>query len=240
MDSPPQPAISGAELARELETSIPRVTRAAERLGIAREASGRLALTPDQAGRLRDELGFVPAIDGLSRSEVIVLAALRSAPLGLASKRAVARRSGLSPTAAANVLDTLLEKRLVTRRDEMIAAGRARQMTVWRANLTHPRWRELAPLLGEVRPVGSHSPSRDTRVPRRLHHLFWNTAPEQLEVASSGSYVARRLLRSMDLQGLAWGAKNLRPEDWLAGAKARGLEPSVRQLAKNLAAGAKG
>jgi hypothetical protein len=172
----------------------------------------------------------------------MVLAALRGAPLGLVSTRAVARRSTLSPTAAGKALDALLEEGLVTRREEMVAAGIARKMVVWRANLGHHRWLEISSQLGGVELPGregtADGPRRsgDTRVPGYLLHLFWNTAPEQLDVESSGPYIARRLLRTMDLQGLAWGAATLSAEDWRGGASARGLEPDVRQLARNLEA----
>lgn len=225
-----------------MDTSIPRVVRAADRLGIERKAGGRLALTPDQVEDLRDELGFVPRVDGLSRSEAMVLAALRGAPLGLVSTRAVARRSTLSPTAAGKALEALHEKGLVTRRGEMVAAGTAKKMAVWRANLEHPRWREISSRLDGVELPGregsADGPRRsgDTRVPGHLLHLFWNTAPEQLDVESSGPYIARRLLRTMDIQGLAWGAATLSAEDWRIGASARGLDPDVRQLARNLEA----
>lgn len=231
---------SGAALAREMETSVPRVVRAADRLGIERTVGGRLTLTPAEVQVLRDELGFVPRIDGLRRSEVMVLAALRQAPLGLVSTRAVARRSTLSPTAAGKALETLLEKSLVTRSEEVVAAGTAKAMTVWRANVRHPRWREFSPQLDRVELPGRESSSdrprrsTDARVPGHLRHLFWNTAPEQLEVESSGPYIARRLLRTMDIQGLAWGAATLRAEDWRAALAARGLDPEVRQLGRNL------
>jgi len=75
----------------------------------------------------------------------------------------------------------------------------------------------------------------EKRVPKRLHHLFWNTAESQLDVSRAGPYIARRLLRTMDLQGLAWGARALKPEDWEQGALARGLDPKVKRLARNLA-----
>jgi hypothetical protein len=227
-----------------MHTSTSRVTRAADRLGFERSGGGRLALTPTQVEDLRDELGFVPKIDGLSRSEVMVLTALRKAPLGLISARAVARRSTLSPTAAVKKLEALLEEGLVTRSEEVVAAGTTKAMAIWRANVKHPCWRELSPQLDRVELPGrgrtSDAPRRghDTRVPGHLLHLFWNTAPEQLDVESSGSYIARRLLRTMDIQGLAWGAVTLRAEDWRAGAAARGLDPDVRQMAHNLAADA--
>lgn len=222
-------------MARELGTTVPRITRAVERLGIdARQANGRFAFTRQQADRIRLALGVTPRIDDLTRSEAMVLATLRNAPLGLVSMRAVARRSGLSPTTVGRALKSLVSSGLVEQASETIAAGSAREMTVWRANVTHPRWAELDLALDEV-----HRPSRTRttagRVPRHLRHLFWNTAESQLDVNRGGPYIARRLLLTMDIQGLAWGAKALRPEDWRHGAKARGLDPKARQLARNLA-----
>ena len=74
------------------------------------------------------ELGVVPSVDGLSRVETQVLAALARAPRGLASVRAVARRAVVSPTAAAGALDSLAERGLVRWEREWVAAGRAREL----------------------------------------------------------------------------------------------------------------
>lgn len=234
-------SVSGAALARALGTSVPRVVRAADRLGLdARRPNGRYAFTPSQVDRLRRELGSVSPVDGLSRSQVIALAGLRSAPFGLVSARAVARRTGLSATAAARALESLSAAGLAERRREAVAAGRAREMEVWRATVLHPRWPALDPLLARVEaPRGGGRPRREgERVPRRLRHLFWNTAESQLDVELAGPYIARRLLRVMDLQGLAWGAQALAPRDWERAALARGLDPKTRRLARNLAAAA--
>jgi hypothetical protein len=38
--------------------------------------------------------------------------------------------------------------------------------------------------------------------------------PTQLDLSHGGPYIARRLLSTMDFDGLAWGARNLRPTDW--------------------------
>lgn len=226
--------ISAAGLARELGTSVPRVTRALERLGIdARLPNGRFALGAADAERLRSELGATPTIAGLTRPETMALAALRSAPFGLVSARAVARRSGLSPTAATRALEGLLGEDLVTQSSEVIAAGRARPACIWRANVTNDRWAELDPALAKVVPPAQPRP-KSRRVPPHLRHLFWNTAESQLELDRAGAYIARRLLRTMDLQGLAWGARALAPEDWRQAAGARGLDPKARRLARNL------
>lgn len=223
-------------LAEELGTSVPRVTRAVERMGIdARKPSGQLALTRTQARRLAAELGVRRRAPGLSLTETLVLAALRSAPFGLVSARASARRSGVSPTATARALTALSEAGLAICREERMAAGRAVTATIWRANVTHPRWAELDPVLDDVVPPQRQTPT-DQRVPDRLRHLFWNTADSQLVVSRGGPYIARRLLQTLDIQGLAWGAKTLRAEDWQQAAKARGLAPDVRALASNLAA----
>ena len=227
--------VSGAQLARELGTSVPRISRAVERLGIdARQANGRLAFTPSQARRLRQALGASPSIAGLTRPQVRALAALRSAPFGMVSARAVARRAGLSPTATGRALSALLEFGLVSRTEELLATGRARKTAIWRVDPTHPRWVEIDPHLARVE-TPEHNEATDERVPPRLLHLFWNTAPSQLEVRTAGPYIARRLLREMDVQGLAWGAATLAKEDWLQAVRARGLDPRTRQMGNNLA-----
>ncbi len=229
-------SISAADLARQLGTSVPRVTRAARQLNPgAQQPNRRFAFTPRQAEQLRRALGVAPRAEGLSRSEVMVLAALRNAPFGLVSARAVARRAGLSATAAGRALGSLRVKDLVEQRSEMVAAGRAREMRIWHANLQHPRWPELDPILQRVKQPERAGPKVAKRVPRHLRHLFWNTAESQLEVSRAGAYIARRLLRTMDLQGLAWGAQALAPEDWERAAAARGLDTEVRRLARNLA-----
>lgn len=226
---------SAAALARQLGTSAPRVARAIERLGIdCRGPNGRFAISPSQRERLRHALGVTPRADGLTRPETVALAALRSAPFGLVSARAVSRRSGLSPTAAARALKSLRAKDLAVLTSETVAAGRVRQVGVWRAGVANPRWPELDPVLDRV--VAPARPkSADSRVPRRLRHLFWNAAESQLSVMTAGPYIARRLLRTMDIQGLAWGAGALRPDDWRQASKARGLDPKARKLARNLA-----
>lgn len=230
--------ISAGALARDLNTSRPRVARAIKRLGIdARTAAGRLALTPAQVRRVRQELGTVPAVDGLTRTEILVLAALRSAPLGLASRRAVARRARISPAAASRALDRLARRGLVGVQSRMIAAGRAQEAAIWQAELADPTWSELDPILDRVEISAQPDPDPG-RVPRRLRHLFWNTAAAQLEVAAAGAYIARRLLQTMDLQGLAWGVDALTAEDWREGARARSLDRATRALAENLAQGA--
>jgi DNA-binding MarR family transcriptional regulator len=224
---------SASAVATELRTSVPRVARAARRLGFASGPGGRLALDSEQVARLRDQLGVVPDVPGFTRSEVKALAALARSPLGLPSVRAVARRAGLSPTAASRAVNGLEERGLVRREPTVIAAGRARRVTVLHANRRSEQWAELAPLLARVRPP--HRTQHEQRVPARLGHLFWNTAPEQLDVERGGAYIARRLLRTLDPDGLAWGALNLSAAAWREGAKARGLSADTRALAENLA-----
>jgi DNA-binding MarR family transcriptional regulator len=234
--------ISAAEAGRQLGTTIPRVKRAIARLRLPVEAGGggRVAIGPDAFAALREELGTAEPLDGLSRVEVAVLAALDRAPFGLASVRAVAARAGVAPTSAARALARLESDGLVERRTATVAAGVARAVELFVPRRSSRRWRRLAPPLGRVRAArrGAGASSHDVVVPARLRHLFWNVAPGQLDVVRSGGFIARRLLQAGDPEGLAWGAATLTSADWEHGARTRGLDPRTRRLARNLAAAA--
>jgi hypothetical protein len=227
--------MSAAETAAQLGTSIPRVVRAILSLAPdARQSNGRYALTEAHVERLRRHLGVTVRVAGLTPTEAKALAALSRAPLGLRSRRAVAERAGVSATAASRALGSLQSRELVFTRTLLIASGRVRRVTMWHANRLHPSWTQIAVQLAGVLPPQPVR-SRSECVPPRLMHLFWNTAASQLSLAHGGPYIARRLLRTMDPEGLAWGSANLTADDWRQGARARGLEPSVKALAENLA-----
>jgi len=232
--------ISAREAARRLGTSVPRVTRAIERsrMRVRRGPNGRVRLTRRQFERLRAELGTDAELPGLSRTEGRVLAALARSPRGLGSARAVAARAGVSPTAAGKAVSELERRGLVNRERTWIAAGKAREVDLLAANVTAPEWPELAPRLAAIERPRRGRVTRERRVPHYLEHLFWNTAPSQLEVDRAGAYIARRLIQTGDLDGLAWGAENLDADAWREAAMARGLRPEQRALADNLAAGA--
>lgn len=231
--------VSAAALARELRTSAPRVVRAIERLRLdgVRLNNGRIGLGPADVALLRRELGVTPPrVPGLTPTAVRVLAALSRAPRGLTSVRAAAQRAGVSPTAAGRAIDSLRAQGLVTVRRRTLPAGRARQFDLICLDYGSPRWQRLADTIATVQTParGSHPPAR--RVPARLRHLFWNTAPSQLDTGTSGGYIARRLLSAGDTDGLAWGLANLTPADWRHAARTRGLTPERRALARNFAA----
>lgn len=226
---------SGAEVARRLGTSIPRVVRGAERLGLScRASNGRLRISSKMLRQLEAELGRTPRVPSLTPPQAQVLAALRRAPLGLSSARVVARQAGISPSGASAALKALEARGLVRRESKKIAAGRVRRVELLHANRLAPEWTALTPYLKDVRPK-ARALRRDKVVPYRLQHLFWNTAPSQLVVSHAGPYIARRLLTSFSYAGLSWGAENLKASDWRTAAKGRGLDPPTRALALNLA-----
>jgi DNA-binding Lrp family transcriptional regulator len=185
--------------------------------------------------RLEGALGVVVRVEGLSRVETQTLAALARAPRGLTSARAVARRAGVSPTAASKAIAALMGRGLVRRDREWVAAGRARSVDVIRASVMAPDWHRLAPALAQVRLPMGPAPERPTRIPDRLAHLFWDADPHQLAPGVHGAYVADRLISTGDLDGLAWGRDVLTSADWLKAARDRGLTARERALALNLA-----
>ena len=194
-----------------------------------------MRLSERQLEELRDELGVVPRVEGLGRVETRVLAALARAPRGLVSVRAVARRAGVSPTAAGAAVRSLSRRGLVRKEREWVASGRARELELIRAEVTAADWPELAPKLAAVAlPTGPTEP-RPTRLPSRLAHLFWNADPRRIDVPTHGGYLAERLLSAKDLDGLAWGIRALTGADWEQAARNRGLSVRQRALAHNLA-----
>ena len=205
---------------------------------VRRGPNGRVRLTRRQFERLRAELGTHAEVPGLSRTEGRVLAALARSPRGLGSARAVAARAAVSPTAAGKAVSELERRGLVNRERTWIAAGKAREVDLLTANVTAPEWPELATRLAAIEPPRRGRVTRQPRVPNYLDHLFWNTAPLQLEVERAGGYIARRLIETGDLDGLAWGAENLDADAWREAARARGLRAEQRALAHNLAGAA--
>ncbi len=229
---------SASAAARLLGTSAPRVLRAAAQLGIGLPGQGRkLRLSQAEFAQVAARLGQAQEVAGLTRSQARVLAALARAPRGLASVRAVARRAGVSPTTAGRSIAALTALGLVRADREVIAAGSAREVTVYRAEVTSSRWPELARQLAGVaspQPVVPRG-SRARVVPGYLRHLFWNTSPEQLSLATSSGYIARRILTTGDPDGIAWGVANLPAEAWEHAARTRGISPQDRALARNVA-----
>jgi DNA-binding Lrp family transcriptional regulator len=231
--------ISARQAARELGTSAPRVLRALAETGAAVPAGRRATLSRAQVEELRARLGSTPPVGGLSRTEAMVAAALARSPLGLASQRAVARRAGVSPTAAGRAVRSLREKGLVRIDRRSLAGRRAHHAEVIGADFASPAWQRAAGGLARVRPPASDTPAKAApRVPARLDYLFWDTADSQRDVRRAGGYIARRLLGTEDPEGLAWGAENLASRDWGHAARTRGITPQARELALNLAAGA--
>lgn len=230
------------EIARELAVSPERVRRTAAELGIALVrigggANATSVVTSQQHGLLRAAIGVVrrDLPRRWARADIQVLAALASAPRGLVSARAVARRAGLSPMTAIKSLSKLEAQGLVRRALERIALGTVQNTKVFRIDRSSALWKSLAPVIART-----YLPARETlqpkRVPNELLHLFWNTHWDQLFLDAAANYIARRLISTGDADGLAWGATHLDADAWLHAAKTRGLSVRRRRLAKNIAA----
>ena len=235
-------AYSARAAARELGTSAPRVLRAIDHLGmrVKRSPGGRVRLSRGQIQRLRAHLGSTPSDASLSRAQARLLAALDRSPRGVVSIRALAQRAGVSPTTAAKHLPVLRDRGLVSEETRWVAEGRARRRTIISLDDSASDWRALAPAVRSVQlPSPPASREDDGRVPRSLDHLFWNVADSQKDVASAGPIIARRLIETSDLDGLAWGLSALSATDWEHAASTRGISATQRAMAENFAAAAK-
>ena len=232
-------AISARQAARDLGTSAPRVLRAIEQLGLSVDSttSASAQITPAQLRRLRVHLGSTPGNAPLPRVQIKLLAALDQSPRGVVSVRALAERAGVSPTAAAGHLAELRALDLVRAERRWVAEGRARQRVVISLNDSADEWQAVAPYVRAVElPAPTAQRELARRVAPRLDHLFWNVATSQKDVATAGPIIARRLIETADLDGLAWGLDALSRADWEHAARTRGLSPAMRAMAENFAA----
>jgi hypothetical protein len=130
---------------------------------------------------------------------------------------------------------------LVTDTRQTVALGKAREVTVLRANVRHPRWTALLEQLRRVRPPVS-AEAAPAGLPRHLEHAFWNVDHQtfrRLKLTDDGPFIASRALTTSAPALLAFAARHLDAGAWRAAANLRGLAPQTRQLAVNLALAAK-
>jgi len=182
--------------------------------------------------KAREQVGAVPQRGrGLTRPQMLLLAALSRSPLGASSARAAAMISSVSPTVASRELCALEERGLVKRVTRTVAEGRSLQRTYWQLAVTDPA------LMHAVRrvqlPVVSNKRDRSTRLPRRLYKHFWNADPSALRVGTDGSFIAGRLLGSTDVTAMDWALKHVSAADLDVALSRRGVQPASRQLVEN-------
>jgi len=220
-----------------LATSAPTVRRAAASAGIAASLTpgGHRRFTTGQVSQITSRLGIIPRVDGLSRVEVQVLAAVARHPFGLASIRAVARAAAASPTAASRAASSLVRHGYV-RRDAVtvVDRGAARPGTRWRLVLGDP-WFAVAALVSATVLPAAQSGPRPTRVPRRFWHLFWNAEPAALTVEADGGFIATRLILGPDLAARSWALGQLPAAALGQAAGNRAAGPALRAIIRRAA-----
>lgn len=205
------------EVASALNTSVPRVTRAMKRLGLVptrglRNGRQVQLLDASQVAILEDELGFAPTVDGYTREDMFVLAAMNLSPYGFRSVRTVSSAATVSATTAAKVVARLTQRGLIIVSPQRELLNRkVITVSTLQANRHHDEWRRLSGQIAMVRlPSATLSPTPKV-VPRRFWHLFWNADPLKLPISEHADFIAARLLLSDEPQAIAWAAINLPP-----------------------------
>jgi excisionase family DNA binding protein len=234
--------LTSGEVARRLGTSVPRVLRAARDGALPTVKRGnRTLFDPAAVEQLRRRWGFAPPVPGLSREDVLVLAALSRRPRGLRSVRAVARAAGVSPTTATGALARLASSGHVAREQRRVTEGHVKDLRVWTVRWASRQWLAVAATVGAAvlpaRQAHDRAPSarRGRRVPRRLAHVFWNQDLHQLDVDRDAVLIADRILRSDDLEAHAWLLRTLPEQAILAATRTRNQDPRHARLGELLA-----
>lgn len=231
------------EAARTLRTSAPRIHRAIA-AGIIHPAfRNRTALlTRADVEALRSRWGVAAEVDGLSREEVFILAALSRRPFGLAGPRAIARAARISPTTAAEHLRRLGATGLVTRRHHRVAAGGVVELETWTIAWTDPAWSAVSErvrrtTLPKEPAVANDRPARrPAYLPKRFGHIFWDVAAtgKPIPIQRYAASVGARLLVSRDLGALAWLSLAFTPDQIEQALTQRGITDQDRALARAL------
>jgi hypothetical protein len=235
--------ITLSEAADSLDTTVPRVTRAIESLGIVprRDAIGRShrrarVLDSGQLTRLREHLGAAPANAEFSREEMFILSAFNLSPFGFRSARAAASAASVSATTAAKVLPTLVARGLVTESNKSVLdSGRVTHGVVYEANRTSDDWRTAVDDIRSTYLPESTKSTKPKLVPRRFWHLFWNATPSKLPISEHADFIASRMLLSQNPQAVAWAALHLPASSIANTAKLRHVSQRDRAWLKNLA-----
>lgn len=231
-----------AVVADSLGTTVHRVTRAVERLGISlsgprtRGGPGR-TMTPGDVARLRSALGSAPRTRAFTREELFLLAALAAEPRGFASVRALARSAGVSATTAAAGVERLVRRDVVARKAGVTRmSGRVVDATLIVANTSSAAWSRHAQEIAATTPPISGAGREPIVIPRRFWHLFWNASPATIRVDENPDYIAARLLRSGDRQAELWAVGHLPVASLEKVARLRGVSADegrrIRDLAK--------
>lgn len=232
---------SPQQVATLLGISRGRVLATARRLGVGSQMGNRVRFSDVETAEIRRETGVVFPVDGLSRSEGLLLAALSRRPLGLVSARAASRAAGISPATAVAAIASLERAGLVRRGDLVVPFnGKAATMKTMRANVRHSQWSTMLPQLNKI--VLPHRERGDGhnsgRLPASVRHAFWNVDDatyRSLTVHEHAAFIASRALSTQDPNLLAFAASTVNQAGWEKAAKARGLSPELRDTAHNLA-----
>lgn len=232
-----------SEAAASLGTSVPRVTRAIESLGIVprqRAAGGRRrparTLSPDQLDCLRRRLGSTRPSERFTREELFILSAMNLSPFGFRSIRAAAAAAGVSATTASRALARLVAAGLVSATTQKVLdSGRVTDRVVYEANRDGEAWRRSFVEIMATRPPEPATPPPPKMVPRRFWHFFWNVTPSTLSVSENADFIASRMLLSRDPKAVAWAALNLPVSSIRRTACLRHVSEHDRQWLVNLA-----
>ncbi len=156
--------ITLVEASKALGTSVPRVTRALKRLGVlapkvSRDHRVARVIDASMFAILERDLGFAPHVDGYTREELFVLAALNWSPYGFRSTHALSRAARISATTASKVVTRLTSTGLIVTSPQQELFNRmVRTVSALHLNRHHSEWQRLSEQVSTVKlPVGTFS-----------------------------------------------------------------------------------
>ena len=183
------------QIAQELGISLPRLHRAVRgHPGVSYNRRHHVRLNANAVEYLRNQVGVIPEVSGLTRTETQVLVALSRHPRGLVSIRQVARASGVSPTSAAHAIATLKSQHLVRQEPVLLFDGEVIERKVFTIEWGTKAWLAVAPLIARAVLPKQQINATSRHLPPRLASTFWTGNWRNIDVSIDALAVAERIL----------------------------------------------
>lgn len=235
---------STVQVAGYLGTSLPRVSRAIQYLGLSvrRTDRGWVRLSRPDIDMLLKYLGKYPVNSCFTREEMFVLAVLWNRPFGVESMRFLSECAGISPVATGNALKKLASQGLVERTVRRVMRLRVENILIWKLNIrsvlaNHELVQNIGNTVVPLRPLRSNScePGQGCQIPGVFRSMFWNADFDRLNTQTNARMIATRVVEQMNLNALAWAIKTVDHQAFRDIAYARGNTARMTALALNIA-----
>ena len=196
----------------------------------------RVFVCADVVNQVARDLGRAYPVAGLTRTQVMALAAVFAAVDGIDGPAQLAARCGVAYNTAARALRDLEAGGWVHAVSRMrMRDGKASRVTV--TVPTAKAWASPRITSGIARvrsPAKAAAVAPAIKIPREFWHLFWNSDPAHLDVREHGTHIALRMLEKGDIEAAAWALTHVPTAQLERIEHIRGVDPRIGAFVRSV------